>query len=340
MSFYASRDERFYVQVTNPYAATIPNAAGTATLANGDACRHINVALNRRGDVIRSAAKTGAPGLLAGIQGLRGGDWSLEIPWQMSGAAGTAPDMGPLLDAMFGTAGAVSAGVSVTYALAATQMGLTLWAFHTPAGAQSQQRVGWGALVQEFEIATNQGELVARMSGPLGYIIDSVNFATYDTAAKAGLTTFPTEPASPTYTGTIIPGFIGSATINGVSTFNIADFSIRSRFNRELRHPFSSYYPNVPVAGVREITLTLGIYEEDVAALNALRFLQHSKTSFDATVVFGTVAGSIATFALNNLVIPGEVVDGSGPEFIIRFADAPASMTNTTSQDELTLTLT
>ena len=150
MSILNSRDERNYVQVVTPYVGQIPNAAGTASVGNGDAIRLVKLALDAETPTIQSAAKTGALGRLAGFTGQRGGKWSAEMPFQLSGAAGTKPDMDPFLEAIFGLAGVVSAGVSVSYALADVISELALWSYLTPATAYTPHRVGWGALLDEF----------------------------------------------------------------------------------------------------------------------------------------------------------------------------------------------
>lgn len=343
MGIVLSQNERMYAQVTHPYAAAIPNSTGTATLAGGDACKHIRLELpGFGGSTIVSAAKTGALGRLAGIEGRSGGAaWRAEIPFAMSGTAGTPPDMDPILEAMMGQAGVDSGGTSVTYSLSDAVPGLTLWSFRTVGGSATNvaQRCAWGALVDDFEISTSEGELVLRVGGPCSFVLPSIGFASFSTAQKAGLSAFPSEP-TPTYVGNIISGFVGSLTINAVATFKVESFSVRGRLNRSLRYAFGSRVPTVPIAGVREITASVRIFEENEAAVNTLRDLQRSKTAVDCSLVFGESAGYTATFALNGVVFGSETLDDSGPEYILGFADNPASMTNASTADELVITLT
>ena len=343
MGILLSQNERMYVQVTHPYAAAIPNSTGTATLAGSDACKHIRLELpGFGGNVITSAAKTGALGRLAGIEGRSGGNaWRAEIPFQMSGTAGTPPDMDAILEAIVGQAGVDSGGTSVVYSLSDAVPGLTLYSFRTVGGSATNvaQRCAWGALVDDFEIATVDGELVIRVGGPCSFVLPSIGFASFSAAQKAGLSAFPSEP-SPTYVGNIIPGFIGSLTINAVSTFKVESFSIRGRLNRSLRYAFGSRVPTVPIAGVRDITASIRIFEENEAAVNTLRDLQRSKTAVDISLVFGDTAGYTATFALNGVVFGSESLDDSSPEYVLGFADTPDSMTNSTTSDEMVITLT
>lgn len=343
MGIVLSQNERLYAQVTHPYAAAAPNSSGTATLAGTDAVRHIRLELpGFGGETIVSAAKTGALGRLAGIEGRAGGAaWRAELPFQLSGTAGTAPDMDPILEAIFGAAGTDSAGVSVTYALADAVPGLTLWSFRTVGGSASNvaQRVAWGAMLDDFELTTAEGELVLRVGGTCSFALPSIGFASFSTAQKGGLSAFPSEP-TPSYAGNIIPGFIGSLTINAVNTFSVEQFSVRGRLNRSLRYAFGSRVPTVPIAGRREISCSFRIFEENVAAVNTMRDLQRSKTAVDVSLVFGETAGYIATFALNGVVLSSETLDDSGTEYILSMADNPASMTNATTADELGLVLT
>lgn len=344
MGIVLSSNERLYAQVTHPYAAAAPNSAGTATLAGGDAVRHIRLELpGFGGETIVSAAKTGALGRLAGIDGRAGNtQWRAELPFQLSGTAGTPPDMDPFLEAIVGAAGTDSGGVSVSYALADAVPGLTLWSFRKVGGSASDvaQRCLWGAMLDDFEITTSEGELVLRVGGTASFCVPSIGFSSFSTDQKGGLSAFPSEPASPTYAGNIIPGFLGSLTINSVATFLIESFSVRGRLNRSLRYAFGKRIPTVPIAGRREITCSFRIFEENLAAVNTLRDLQRSKTPVDVTAVFGETAGYIATFALNGVAMSAETLDDSGTEYILSFADNPASMTNATTSDELLITLT
>jgi hypothetical protein len=344
MSFLFPKDESVYAQVTIPYAAAIPNTGGTHTLGNGDYLRHIRLELGGYGgQIINSAAKTRALGRLRGIEGVSGGEpWSIEVPFILSGAAGTPPDMDPLLQALFGKAPVITASTSVVYELDDDVPGLTLWSFRTAGASVSNvvQRCAWGCVLTEFEIGTSDGELVFRCGGMSAFVVPSANFSGYSAEQKGGLTAFPSEPASPSSTGEIIPGFIGSAVINGVGTFAIDGFSVRGNLNRTLRRAFSKRVATIPGAGVREIDCTIRLFEENTSALNTLRDLQRSKAAFDVDLVFGETAGYTATFELKNVVIPSERLDESGDTWVVEFANSPASMTSVTSKDELKLTLT
>lgn len=336
-------DERIYVQATVPYAGAAPNSGGTATVGNNDAVRHIACDLGGSGTrIIRSAAKTGAPGQLGGILGRAGGEeWRVKIPWQLSGTAGTAPDLDPFLQALTGAAPTVGGG-SVAYALSSVIAELTLFSFRTAAGSATnvEQRCAWGCVVDRMTLATGDGELTADFSGTSTFVVPGMNLASLSTAKKGGLTAFPSEPASPTYTGNIIPAFVGSVTINGVSSFQIESFSLDCAMARSLTYPFGSFIPTRPQQGRRIMSATFGLLEEAAAAVSTLKALQLSGTAVDISIVWGDTAGYITTVALNNVVIPSQTLDENQSNYVVRFTGAEASMTNSATQDEMTITLT
>jgi len=340
MGILNSRDEHVYIQVAHPYVGEVPNSTGTATLANTDIVQHIRMQLNRQDNVIRSAGKTGALGILPGIKGRRGATWSAEFPFRLSGTAGTAPDLDPILEAIFGAAGTDTPATSVAYALTDNISELTLWSFLTPAATHTPQRCLWGGVLDEFELSSGDGEPVLRCSGSGAYVIDKPNFSNFSTAEKGGLSAFPSEPASGAFTGQIVPAFTGSVTLNSVGTFKVESWSIRGRFNRSARYAYGSYLATVPIAGVREISMNVRLYLENIANVSTFRELAHSKSTFDGSLVMGDTAGYIATFALNNITLNSENFDDSNPEWTIGWQDNLASMTDASTKDELTLTLT
>lgn len=340
MAILNSRDEHVYVQVTHPWAGAIPNTTGTATLANTDIVQHIRMQLNRQDNVIRSAGKTGALGVLPGIKGRRGATWSAEFPFRLSGAAGTPPDLDPILEAIFGQAGVDTGSTSVAYSLSDAIPELTLWSYLTPAATHTPQRCLWGGVLDTFELSSGDGEPVLRCGGSGAYVIDKPNFSNFSTAEKGGLSAFPSEPSSGVFVGSIVPAFAGSITLNSVGTFLVQSWTVRGRFNRSLRYAHGSYLPLVPIAGVREISLDVRLYLENISNLSTLRELAHSKSTFDGSLVMGDTAGYIATFSLNNVTLSSESFDDSNPEWTIGWQDNLASMTDASTKDELTLTLT
>lgn len=340
MAIIQTPDERHYAQVTHPRAQAVPNSAGAATLAGADSVRHIRARLSAVDNIIRSAGKTGSRGLLAAIKGRKGASFDCEYPLAGSGAAGTHSDLQPVIEAMMGQAGTASAGVSVTYTLANSIPGLTLWNFRDPAGSNIWNECLWGGVVNSFEIAAGaESEATIRIGGDGAYVVNKPNFAALTTPSKGGLTSFPTEPTA-VYLGTPAVAFVGSITINGVSTFLLESFKVRGALNRQIRSPFGSYYPSVEAAGIREFTADIAIYEENTSAQAALRHLVFTKGVFDATLVIGEDPGNIWTIALKNLIAPSSERQDGGLESIINLNGCVASKSSISANDELTIVCT
>lgn len=341
MPIIQTPDERHYVQVTHPRAQAVPHTGGTATLANTDIVRHISAQLNAVDNIVRSAGKTGSRGLLAPLVGRKGATFSNEYPLAGSGTAGTPSDLNPVLEGIMGQASTVSAGVSVTYALSRNIPGMTFYNFRDPAGTNIFNECLWGGVIETAEFAAGQeAEATLRISGSGAYVINRPNFASLPAAARGGLSAFPAEPGSPAYLGSPALAFIGSVTINGVSTFQLSEARLRLALNRQLRGSFGSFYPNTPAAGVREISLDMSIFEEDTSDQAALRHLAHTKGTFDVTLVLGSTAGNIWTFNLNNLTIPSIERQDGGLESILQMNNCVASMTSVGADDELTIVCT
>jgi hypothetical protein len=312
-------DERAFTQVTIPWDGEVPNSAGTATLAAADAIRHLSGSIVAAGDVIPTRAKTGDRSNLAGQLGRRSARFDLEVPLMGSGAAGTAPDVEAVWEAIFGKAGTVVASTSVTYDFADVVAGLAFWLFNSPTGASTVDRVVGGGIITEFEINPNPGDIATlRVSGPGVYVANKPNFASIDSGGKMGLTAFPSEPGSLSFAGFEIPGDEGSITINSVATFNLQSWTVRGTLAPVFRHAaLQGRYPVVADRGRRTITLDVSLYLENTSDMAALRHLAYTKGTFDAVLVIGATAGSILTLNCRNMQISEEQVADAEVEQIL-----------------------
>ena len=153
MSILNPDQQRIFVQTTSPWAAAVPNSTGSATVATADGMQFINCDLKADSNPIESVVRSGSLGSLAARRGRRVASYELQVPLQGSGTAGTVPDIDQVLVGLFGATGSVSAGVSVTYSIAAVNIGLTIWRFKDPAGSNVPNQVAVGALVDGFEIS-------------------------------------------------------------------------------------------------------------------------------------------------------------------------------------------
>jgi len=336
MSFISPIDERVYVQYTSPWASTIPNSTGTPTLAASDAVRHVSCKLSGDTNLVPNLAKTGSLGKLQRQRGRSLGSFELVVPLQGSGAAGTVADMDPIIKNIFGAAGSVSAGVSVTYAITETITSLTIWRFRDPAGSNIWNEVLTGGIITDWEISGGEeAETTLTVRGVGVYVANKPNFSSLATTAKGGISAFPSEPASPTYLGVPALAFIGTFSVNSVATFSVEKFRIYGQMNRTLRAAFGNRFSTVPNQGVRTIGLDFTVYEEDTSDMAALRHLGYTKGTFPAAIALGEDAGNIHTFNLAGLVMGSQASADTETESIVSFTGCEASMSDVGANDEL-----
>ena len=124
-NYSLSRLERAYLQ-KQPTFGTIPNASGTASVSNSNACRFMRMELQNEVALLERPDKTGTRSQEGMTSGRKVGRWSIEMSLAANGTAGTVPDCDPILVAMFGQTAAVGAGtVSVSSSTDATPIVVT-----------------------------------------------------------------------------------------------------------------------------------------------------------------------------------------------------------------------
>ena len=319
-NFALSRNERLYGQIESTYA-TIPNTSGTATLAGSNCCRVKKLALDPSVDLLIREDKTGSRSQTVGVAGRKKmKSWSAEMDLAANGAAGVIPDCDFLLQATFGQAATISAGVSATYSLSDAIKSMALWSFRQPSTVV--QRCGAGALVDTavFELGANIA--TAKFSGTGAWVVDSYNFSSLDTAGKCGLTAFPSEPGSPVTNGGIIAGFTGAVTIDS----NVDD-------------GFGSYYPNTSMGGERVVSVAFDAYDDDSTNTQDLIQKALSKAAVAVTLQVGTVTGSKWTFSLPNVQLAEPTFDDSKMRYMLKFGESRAFASSLTSLNEVSLVI-
>lgn len=342
MAFQLSSDERIYAQVTHPYSGLFPNTAGTSTLAATDIIPVTSFRVNSNAGLIDSSAKVNGLGRAKGFAGRRDASWEATFPLQPSGAAGTVPNLDQIFQALVGATPTVSAGVSVGYAFPSSGAPSQLSFFrYRTAGSNVFQRAIRGALVNTFSVKSGDGELICTVGGPCSGEIDSVNFASYDTGDKGGLTSFPAEPASPVSVGSSIADFLGAgAVVNSVSTHPVESFGLNMSMNRGLRPRFGERAGTIPTAQLRDVNFDLGLYEENTAAMAALRLLWYQSTGVPVTFEWGTVAGYKMKITMPNCVLPSETEDEIDGQTILRWSGAKAFTSVLGANDEVSILFT
>ena len=326
-----------YVQLESSFG-TIPNTTGTASVGNANAFRGISLLTTPSKSLINRPDKNSSLSRTAGIGGRKSGNWSISASLAGNGAAGTAPDIGPFLQAAFGKAPAIVAATSVTYSLDDLSPSLAIYNFRKPAAAS--QQCAFGSVVQRMRVLL--GEDVARIeaSGPCKWVIDTDQFGTVGADHKGGLTTFPSEPASPVTNGGIAPGFVGTVTLDGQSYGTLRTATIDMDFGRDIPlDVYNNYFGVEPGQTIRTINVEFSIYDDVSANLSSLKRKALANTGVDLIFQHGTIAGNIWTLTIKNVLLEAPQYDDSQRRYVVNFT-GQAHATSGTSKDELVLALT
>jgi hypothetical protein len=346
-TFSSSRDRVLYAQLMTD-ARTVPNTAGTWTTTGVQKVRFNTFSLAANNAVNSPTYKTGKRSRLIGVRGRQSGTWSLQKPFFPSGTAGTRPDDDPILTSIFGATGTVVAATSVTYNLTDTLNFLLLPLYNKTPGASSPTNTYvLGGVAQSVKFTGGGNFLNYEISGISVGVGDSINFASYtggDALLKGTLTTYPAEPA-PTTNGNVITGFgsgagfsIGGSALAEVRgtvdiTVNLGVEPIADAIN----DPYTVGF----VGGERDVMLSnITCIDSDGSVLNSLKQASFSKTPQTISMVFGSVAGSIVTFNLNNVQVGGMTWQESGSALNIQFGQSDAHASSTTVTDEFTIVCT
>lgn len=321
MAWIYGRDERLYLAKATDYK-TIRNTTGAASVAATDACLHTAFSASRAASYLQPPDKesTATIGYKdRAIPGkLNASPASIGTPMFTASGAGVQPDNGILFESAFGKV-TISAGVSVTYGPDGTRylnettpVAVEAWQFVT-GGKRQKAVVG---VVNQLVIQGAQDFVSVQAELLCFNVLTQDRFAASSTAEKMGLTAWPTEPASQTYTGAEMMGFTGVMTLDGDAYTTVRNFTLTYNFNRQFRsgkfaNDGTEFLPSDIYEGQPEFTLDVDLWSEaSNADLDALVAKIAARTSFDGSVEFGTVAGGTYLFSLNDLIVPdGHEID-------------------------------
>jgi hypothetical protein len=235
-----------------------------------------------------------------------------------------------------GATGTVSKA-NVVYNLNDTIPYVTLWSFRTPAGLR--QRVANSCVVQEATFNLGQDVADWTASGECRWVADSKDFSGYDTYQKGSLTTFPTEPGSPTSTGGMVPGFTGAAIFNGNRIASIRRATVRIRNgNVMIKDTFGTYYPDSVEGDMRDVSINFQAYETDTTAEEALETVAYTKAPIDVIMQVGTVSGSVAILYLKGVQLAAPT-RSEERRYSRDFGDSMSTGSTVSSLDEVALHL-
>jgi hypothetical protein len=336
------RYERVFVQSQAGVLRTVVNAAGTWTNTTAKLLRFVGrPGMTGGAALIQVPWKTGTRSTQPGILGRRGATWSMtNLPVVPSGTPGTPPDMNPLLEGITGLAVA-----GATYNFSDTGfLPFTLFSFQHSLAAQTQRLI-WGCIPEEATFNFNGDIFDMSCSGSGGYLLDSDNFASEDTTGKAGLTTYPAEPVSPTTTGSIITGFTGVATFAGnamnAASAVLKSCSVRVRTgSRILNDVFGDAYGAITVGGARSVSINASFVDNDASALVTLKNNAKNKTTFDVTMQVGTVSGFIVSFVMKSFQFAVADFSDETDHVVLSFGESMGHASAIGSIDDLSIVFT
>jgi hypothetical protein len=313
-NFNLPRYTRIFAQTQSGGLLAINNTTGVWTSAGAQMIRADagSFTANREAPYSRIPYLTGTRSEQPGVRGRKSASWSIRglalIP---SGVAGTVPDMDPILQNIFGQASAIVASTSATYTFSDTgYLPFTLLVF--PHGSSTlTARVLWGCIVQRATINFDEAFITIDLEGQAGWMLDNVNpWTSWDAIAKAGLTAFPVEPASPTVNGQPIAGFGTGYTATFTTTAAGTGFTGAQSLEMKLKSAsltintglelvtglYGSPYAAAIVGGARQLSISATALDDDSVALNALKAqCDQDNITMGVSITAGTVAGSIIT---------------------------------------------
>lgn len=345
------RYQQWFTQMQTTLLA-FNNSTGTWTNTSAQLQRvdENSVSIDRNAPYSRFPVLTGTKSEVAGIRGRKLSAWSIRgMPVIPSGSAGTVPDMDHFLRNIFGQTATISAGVSATYSFSdAGYLPFSLFGF-VKGFATLTNRAIWACFVSRATFNFNGPFMTVDLDGFSGYDIDSTGFSVFDSQAKAGLTTFPSIPSSPTITGQPIQGFGNGYTLaihsqNFELLARALSITIETGFAPIANVYGSAYLVNV-VGGARRITIALGdLLDDDSAALNDLKTQADTDTTgattCNAVVVAGNVAGSKVTFNVNNIQAEAFQLRDNGPAVAVEIPASAAHASTVGTVDDFTMVFT
>ncbi len=246
------------------------------------------------------------------------------MPLIPSGTAGTVSDCDIILQNIFGQAstsgsGGPYSGTIRTYSfLDSGYPAFSMFGFVHGISTLTQRAL-WACFVSRATFNFNGLFMTVDLEGFAGYEIDSTGFSVFDTQAKAGLTTYPTEPSSPTTVGAPIAGFGNGYTCTiDAQTIELKVRALSLTIETgyvPVADVYGSPYLVAAVGDARRISLNLGdALDDDSAALNDLKTKADTdNVSINASIVAGNTAGNSFQFNINTVQLNAFDLRDNGP---------------------------
>lgn len=212
----------------------------------------------------------------------------------------------------------------------------TAGSYQTPSTLAQQIAIGCTTKSIELSFGENDGVML-KASGENLYTIDSYYFSTAPSDRTGGLGSFPNEPSSPVTNGTIFAGFTGGMVIGGTKFVTARTATVNFGTGTEVvKDLFGSYVPDSVEADVRDVTVTMSIYNADDAATQAVIIAGQTKTPVDVILQGGTVQGNCIFVRLHNVQFETTQLEDGQIRFT-RSIPASRAFGSTAGLDEMTM---
>jgi len=200
------------------------------------------------------------------------------------------------------TAGELTGG-TVTYGLATSLPGVSLYDYRSPEAAV--QRLLRGAVVDEtqFRVSGDFHELV--FGGEAADVLDSASFE----SGQGGLTQYPTEPALEELFEDPVPGHLGQAWIGGSPSrvYTLSEARVTVKNHIELRgNDFGTLLPRCVVPGDREVLVDLELYSREGGVFDEMYQAARSRSPLPVMLQLGEQESQMCGVYIPNLspVVP------------------------------------
>jgi hypothetical protein len=331
--------QKCFVQLQSAFD-TIPNSAGTATLAGSDACLIISLDTDRSQEKIERPDKSGTLDSVPSQRGKRMARAKVTMSMAGNGAAGSKPDCDEFLQAAFGKAATVVASTSATYAIDDTIYYLTVWHFNDPANASQMVLFNGVVTAMELNFGGNVPTLTFEIEGGWVYDNDQASDGTTPAAAKGGLSAMPAVPATPVVNGTHPRGWEVTFTFDGTAYSTLQSGRIRVEYGRSLRKNTNSEFPKQATNGRRRVFVEFTMTDADDSTLRATKLKQVKGTRVNMTFVIGATAGNIWTWVVINVELGDPKYGDGGNDRTLTFGQSEAFPSALNAKDHLTCAIT
>ena len=331
---------------TQTALTSVNNSSGVWNQAGAQFVRVMDDSLHMQAEEPKIAAnwKHRSASQLAKINGRKSGQFSLSCPVAPSGTQAVPPDCDPLLQGIFGGAGVLGTTVggnsSWNYNIYdRVAVPFTLLGFIH--GATAGHRYATGCVAQKLSIDFNGNILGLSVSGVSYAVTESETFSVLDTYGKGGLSSYPTEPASYSVSGSLINGFgpAGLQMVGAGTTIQLPgmcdQLSIEFDTGMSLKNDFvDSARAQAVIFGRRNITGTLAFTANDSAAFAQLKQWSRTNTPVQVTYFSNGTAGYRVAVTLNGVQFnPGTYSDAASGTIQVSFGQSSTSVTPGSSND-------